>query len=357
MRTLLRTLLVTVLLLSAGALALGIKLFNQREILTARIQRLEAHVIATAPFIESADAEVREQPSFALLDGISEDYGEEDYSFWREYVKAGGAGLEATHAPAFRVDTDQLRTLYRPDPIEPDKPFTDAEGRKIMEGEDTMDELLDDLQAKTRTQLDRFNDTRIWLSEMREELDGTIKRHNTVMIQRDERRAEVTGLEQKRAQLESDLRDTEQGLAEARETIDSVETEIRDQRDEYADLRNEHDVLQLRFDALDRRHKTLSIECGKPGVGPVNVPLDKLEPGQKGRIAYHDRENHFVIMHLLPNAKLAEGVELTCVREHADDNATPTGRLRLREILADSGKAVASVMNDWEIQEDDRVIF
>ncbi|MDA1088123.1 MAG: hypothetical protein O2901_14055 [Verrucomicrobia bacterium] len=360
MRIFQRILIVLLLLLGAGSLAVGLKLFSQREILKARIQRLEGFVKSMAPTIESEPSEIRDQPGFTSLQGMGEDYADPDYTFWNKYIEVGGAGLEATDAATFRVDPEILKNLYRRDPVEPAKPFKDAEGRKIMEGEGTMDLLLDGLQEKTRAQLDRLNDTRYWLTQMRTELDATILKHNKVMDQRNERRVEVAELKEERAQLQAELRTTKASLAEAREQIDTLEADIRDKEEEYEQLNIEFEDLKVDMAALEKQHDDLRIQCGLVDPDDETEDPDGQEPtrrGEKGRIAYHDSENHFVIFSVPADTDLKDGVELTCVGKDSDDLATPTGKLRFRELFSESNQAVADVLNDWEIRKDDRVIF
>lgn len=194
---------------------------------------------------------------------------------------------------------------------------------------------------------------------MRSELDSTINRHNKVMAQRNERRAEVADLKEQRTKLQGDLRNTEASLAETREQIDSLEAEIRDKDEAYANLEADYQDQTVDLEALEKKYKELEIKCYGEQTTVENGGEDEppVGPGQKGRVAYHDSENHFVIISVPAETDLHEGVELTCIRKGADLNASPTGKLRFRKLFADSGKAVADVLNDWEIRKDDRVIF
>ncbi|MDA0323586.1 MAG: hypothetical protein O2923_12850 [Verrucomicrobia bacterium] len=112
--------------------------------------------------------------------------------------------------------------------------------------------------------------------------------------------------------------------------------------------------------ALEKQHDDLRIQCGLVDPDDETEDPDGQEPtrrGEKGRIAYHDSENHFVIFSVPADTDLKDGVELTCVGKDSDDLATPTGKLRFRELFSESNQAVADVLNDWEIRKDDRVIF
>jgi len=156
----LKALVVILLVLSITALALGTKLFGQRERLKGRAQKLETAIMALGAAIEQGSATLDREPDYPdrdISDCTEEVIADPEMSdFWSKYAPV----LEVQeNLPLQLKDRSvQLMTYYRIDPIT-QKVQIDPMGNKVISGEGTMQEVLDDLLAKAGDQYARLNKT------------------------------------------------------------------------------------------------------------------------------------------------------------------------------------------------------
>ena len=178
---LLKTLVVILFLMSAAAFTLGFLLFQKREILMGRTQKLEQALIAVGATIEAVAPSVDEKPDYPARD-LSETTASflpepERSDFWEHY--AAQLEIDADRYLDLAAHRAQLTSYYKIDPITL-RPVRDPfSGQKITAGKGTMQALLDDVMDKAEAQLHKLNQTRDQLRGTRDELVDVVTELNT----------------------------------------------------------------------------------------------------------------------------------------------------------------------------------
>lgn len=376
MGKLLRVLVVLVWLLTVGALVLGVLLFNRREMLKGRTQKLESTLKALGPTIEASEAERKpaEFPARDIDNCTAELIAQPQQSaFWKTYeVHREQQGL-----PFLEVNKRELQLMqfYKIDPIT-QKPQKDpATGLKVTSGEGTMQEVLDDVVAKSMAQLQRLNDTRQQLKTLREELVDTINELNkrkgelrqalNTIVERDKTIAQleekIKGLQQQIAGLEEEIKSLKDNIAELNQTItkknediDVCSNVIRQLKQKLAEFEKAQNTTRTRDDAAS---------SGGGGILEVSI-----QNGKKGRVRAVNPTWGFVVLELSDDF-LRElcGKDLSAPPPPAVDMHIKRGpdekyvtKVRLIQVRKDQKIGVADVLSDWlqmPVQPGDEVFY
>jgi len=360
MGKLLRVLVVILLLLSIGSLVLGILLFNKREILKGRTNKLETAVTALGLTIESESAEAR-QPDFTAKD-ISACEAQlvdtpEISDFWDTYkVHLEDQDLSKVDVKSQELD---LMSYYKSDPVTR-RPAKDAMGRRIMSGPGTMQQVLDDLLARAGDQYDRLNETRQQLTDLREEMERTVDELNT---RKGELRQALVTIEELRAEI-ARLNDE---IANLKDQIAQLQEEKQALQDELAEKTREIDTLHEEIDEkdaiIDDLKEKLAERPTTPETGLVIGPDQQIAPpvrpdmphGDKGRVVAIDRDWDFLVLEFDPQfLKDMLGEDLSAplpavelfVKRPGDSEEFVT-KVRLIQVRRDKGLGVADVIPGW----------
>ncbi|MCX7592102.1 MAG: hypothetical protein N2255_10800, partial [Kiritimatiellae bacterium] len=240
MGKLLKALTVVFLLLSGGALALGILLFQKRELLKGRTQKLENAVIALAATIEADEPKAATRLDLPARD-ISPCRAEvldtpELSTFWDNYSSA----LEEVDRPMLDLSRRkaELMQYYKIDPVT-GKPERDEMGLKKTSGEGTMQAVLDELQAKAVAQHARLNNTRIQLRKVREELVNTITEANKTKRDLRTSLVKIDDLNKTVDRLNGQIADLKQQITDINRQLDEQKATVADQKKQIALLEEE----------------------------------------------------------------------------------------------------------------------
>lgn len=307
MDKLLKVLVVLVLVLSAVALVFEFKLFGQREELKGRSQMLAEYTTKIAETVEVVPVDTP-------------------------------VDLATRDLPRMQVTSEQLKKYYQKDAA--GKVMKDPSGKALTTGPETMDAVLKDLAGRASLQYGRLNDTRTSLEQTRNTLSDT---SNTLVK-----------TEGDLAQTRDTLKRTEGDLESAKQDIEKKKTSIEEltQKNEACEAKSEKQVSEIgkltdklsdretQLEATKRYVEKLQKELAVcVGGGDTNAP----PPGLQGQIVLVNTNWNFVVVDVMPEAKVIPLTDLTIQR---DDKLV--GKLRVSEVLADRNFAVAEIMADWQ---------
>jgi len=361
MGKLLRVLVVIFLALSIGSLVLGIMLFNKREILQGRTHKLETSIKALGLTVESEAAESRpaayqgRDTSPCSAQPIDTP---EISTFWDTYK----AHLEDQDLPKIDVSKreDELRSYYKIDAVTL-KPARDARGRRITEGPGTMQQVLDDLQAKAGAQYDRLNETRQQLADLRAELVRTIEELNG--RKRDLREALRT-IEQLRAEiarLQEEIRGLKEQIARLEEEKRLLQDEVAEKNRKIQEMQEQLDDKDAIIAGLEEKLATKPVEPTRGPVpmteeGEIAVPVRAdLPHGEKGSVAAVEAGWNFLVLDLDPKflrdllgedlSQPLPAIELFIKR--AGGGQEFVTKVRLIQVRRDKNIGVADMLPGW----------
>lgn len=290
--------------LSIAAVVLAHIIYSKREQIIARNQILTSGYIKLAPTLEDSLVDPPEQPPQYPAKDISActsdflDKTNEVSDFW---TKKYDPKIELGVKDMFDINKRKLdlMTLYKKNQlgeIEED-PIT---GAKKMDGEGTMQALLDELFNKSKTQLERLNEARQMVGIVREELIETINDLNKTKV---DLRKRTKDLEDTKAKLEA----TETELASTKKKLEDCEAAKKVAEDKVADLEKQKADVEAKCQELEMENKKLAKkiadmakQVGTEPVGPglQTAPIWNYTPGVKGSVAAVNERWNYVLIKL-----------------------------------------------------------
>jgi hypothetical protein len=370
MGKLLRVLVGFFLLFSIAALVLGILLFNKRELLKGRTQKLETALIKLGATIEAEPAPAPGDTYVSRdIDDCTPDIIDNPATsdFWDSYkTNLEKQGIETLDIDKRKRD---LMTYYLRDPFD-NKIKVDAAGLKITEGDGTMQNLLNDILEKARQQLDRLNETRQQLTDLREEHIVTIEELNdrkmrlrealNTIVQLeatiDELNAEIAGLKDTIAQLEDEKRKLEEQIVELQREIEELEQDKKELEGTIEVLKKEIEDLRNPIDP-DSKEARRALPIGFV-----------IQPGVKGKVAAVNPDWNFVVL------QLTDEFLLEVLGKDLDRNFAPidvylkrtvrgedfVSKVRILQIRKEEKIGVGDILSDWQhlpVKEGDVVFY
>lgn len=358
----LRIVVIFLLLLSIGALVFGIMLFQKRELLKGRTQKLETTLLNLAPLIEAQfpPEEIPAKPTDARdIDDCRDEVNENPKrsAFWDDYK----IELEVPDLARFDLDSRklQLQTYYKINPIT-DKPEKDEYGNKLSKGEGTMQALLDEFILKAKEQYIRLNDTRAQLKALREEYVATVQDLNSQKRTLRESLVKIT-------QLEGEIRDLKAKIQELETTIAGLEAKIKELENTIAEkeleIKKRDEVIAQRDVEIQRLKITIQ-QLSSKDDSEVKFPISA---GEKGKIVAINHEYGFVVCEV-QDAFLKEvlGTDMNFpiprdlnLMVYRGDKQFIT-KVRLRTLRITDRIAVADIMVNWRKSEPavgDRILY
>jgi len=386
----LRVLTVFIFLLSAAALTLGIMLFNKREMLKGRAQKLEQAVGRLAKTFEYEDpAPPDPLPEYTARD-ISEctevplaDPTRSD--FWDTYKHELELNADESVSLDSQAKQRELMSYYKWDLIK-DRPERDSlTGEKMTTGPGTMQNLLDDLIKRAQSQIDRLMSVRAQLVATREELENTIVELNQRKGTLREKLAEIVRLNGEIARLNGIVDQKNMEIAELKDTIKSLELRIQDLEQDKRKLQEDLDDQRIKNEKLtatvaELRGIIKKLEPGGGGSGSLqpqdpggidHVSTIKLtvKPGAKGTVGAVNEKQGFVVMKLSDEflKELHEQLQtrdhvpaVTLIIKRGEVNPKFIAKVKLIQLKEEQGLGIGDVLTDWQqdtIQIGDSIIY
>lgn len=367
MGILLRVMVVFLTLFSAFALTLGVLLFNKREVLKGRTQKLETKLIKLATQIEETDATIEEQniPNYPERDAspctATPVEQPETTKFWTEKYKPA-MELQDQKTIDLNPKRTALMTYYKIDPVTQKIAVDQQSGFRITEGEGTMESVLTDLVSRATAQLGRLNETRELLSITRKELVETITELNTV--KQDLRKALKTIVD-KDAEIENlkgVIRQKDEQIAALNVTIQQKDDTIADLNKQIMVLKGDIEVRETTIKNQKRQIAVLEAEKiereGKRSTKETSESPEasRVPPGDKGTVISVDGEWKFCVLSFNEDfLKELLGPELTynvpsihlLIRKPGEKGKFAT-KVRLMQLDINKKLGVANIMTDWQ---------
>lgn len=388
----LRVLTIFIFLFAIAALTLGIMLFNRREILKGRTQKLETAVRQFAKTLEAEEPPIPEPvPQYPARDESEvtaapvTDPLRSD--FWNRYNHALEEGSSTFLELDSRSKLRQLMSYYRWDVVE-DKAWRDPlTGQKSTDGEGTLQELLNGVQRQAEAQLARLLRTRAELVKTRRELVTTVTELNQHKGTLRDRLAEIVRLNGEITRLNGEIRRKDMQIEELQGTVRNLEGRIQDFEQQVRLLEEQLDDQRLRneqhLETIARLRGIIDVlEKGSPrGPTPTeegdhdrtiltrSINLT-IAAGPKGRVISVNEHHGFVVMELnqeflnelrgqLETRDQVPAVRLNVQRGEGED-AEFVSRVRLTQLREDQGLGIGDIMTNWQqmpIQPGDTVVF
>lgn len=373
MGKLLRALVIVCLLLSIGALALGIMLFKKRELLKGRTQKLETAVIAVGTTIETEPPAEPQDKTYPARDTspCTEEIldNPERSDFWTKY----SAKLEAQDQPKLNLDSRriELMTYYKVDPVT-GQPLRDpATGYKLIKGEGTMQGVLDDLLSKAEEQYNRLNETRQQLTDLRVQLVDTITDLNkrkgelrTALKDIVDLKAEIQKLNDEKIQLEKKAEEAEEAKRVAEEQVAEQQKQIAMIEEEKTELKRMNTQLKKEIEKIHGAPGATS--SGFPALGSTPQPI--VKPGTKGKVAAVNPKWNFIVLDLSDDflreilgddlSGPVPPIELQIKRGSKPEKFVT--KVRLIEVRRQQKLGIADILDSWQqlpVEEGDLVFY
>ncbi len=363
----LRVLVIILLLLSAGAFALGFMLFSKREMLKGRTLKMEKAIKDMDAFIEAEPGILEAKPADPNRD-ISPCTPElltspEMSDFWKNY----NYDLEVQE-PGSMVDSarnaDQLMQYYQIDPLT-GKASVDGMGKKVTKGKGTLQEILDKMVSSAEAQYERLNATRQQLLTLRKEYVSAVEELNEKKQKLRETLATVVDRDNTISELSEKIR----GL-EGR--ISALETEKKALEDQIAELRRDVAKLNDTIVAKDREITSLKSEnesLRKKAAGDKESIMGKddwsgIEAGEKGKVTSVNPKWNFAvaelsdgfIKELLGDDFSREFRPVTLFIKRPGVNGAFVSKVKLLQLKKDQKLCIADILTNWQqlpVQEGD----
>lgn len=367
MGKLLRVLVIIFLVLSAAAFTLGLLLFEKRELLKGRTQKLEQTLLQLASTLEAGAPTVERKPEFPAKDispvGTERVDTPDLSTFWDTYQPV--LELAAPSTLDLRPRQYELMNYYRRD-RQTGRIVRDPLGRPETRGEGTMQAVLDEVLTRATEQYTRLNDTRRQLVAVRTELVNTIAEHNQ---QKNQLRASLRDIEQKKAEiarlngevrnlnarvddLTAEKRQLEEQVAEHKRAADLMRDQMKEK---------DAEVAQLKKDLADCKGMTLARADGTGPTRDVSGAeqeriLRNIGPGDKGRVLAVNPEWNFVVVQLeeaFLKELLGEDLQgdfprIELMVRRPGEKVEFVSKVRLNSLRKADGVAIADNLSDWQ---------
>ena len=356
------------LVLASTALVLGILLFEKREILKGRAQKLEQAIIQLGATIEAESVVLDDKPVYPErdVDDVSDRLIEEP--MMGEYWETFSPELEAGSRETLDIGSkqDQLMIYYMRDPGTL-KPLVDPRtGMRITKGSGTMQEVLDGVISKSAEQLDRLNDTRAQLIDVRGELVDTInglnrrkKELRQAYVDISDRNRTIAGLEVEVHQRDETIGEYKKEMIALNDTIQERNRTIEDKDGQLFKLQKDKEFLADRVAFLE----------GQSIDGDPNIWFG-MTKGYKGNVASVDEHWKFVVLQLTEEflaqyryaaekGRIIPEPDLYVGRKKNGDEEFVT-KVRLSHVDPKKRLGVANVLEAWQqksVRKGDRVYY
>ena len=371
----LRVLVILILVLSVAALIFANALFQKREMLLKRNRVLVDQIVKVAKTIEASDAPDAAAPD--IRKDVSEVTEREVANPEKESVLEGYAmKLEQANLPTLDFDNDakrlQLKNYYV---IGPDgKPERDpVDGTFKTRGPGSMQELLDQMFERAKTQQATLNKTRSELAKIRELLASAVAEINKLKTDGRAAKKELKETKDQVAALTTEKETLEGRVAKLTAEKKELAAEAADAKAEVEKIKEENVTI---VEQLASANKTIA-EMKKRGYGGgENVSAAGSAPfaptaGDKGKILEANDELKFVII-AFSNDAMTEmlGAERQNPVPQVDMNVRRIGRksaagefvtrVKLRQAVRGKNLVVADILSDWQqapVEKGDVVFF
>jgi len=324
MRIFLRIMVVFLLIMSGVALYLGIKLFQQREQLKARVNMLE---LSVADLSRQIETEKSKDPEQRMLPPVNVDVRD-----LKKYFAVDSLGK-----PIEMIDTKTQAKIYK------------------TYGPGTMRDTLDNLIAKAKEQSDTMDKTREILRETRLKLEDNqaklvkSKAEGAALAERiDQLLEQVASQKEEIAALDNTVASKDDQISTLNTQIEEQKIKITKQEEKIFEIKSTIAAQDKLISDLQREIETL--KHGKPGGTVWDVTH-----GRKGTISKVNPDFGFVVIATIPNINLPPDVNLVIRRDKI-----LVAKVHVLKVKAEQNIAIGEILWQWlkmPIQEGDNVDY
>ncbi len=305
MAKLLKVLVVLLLILSAVALIIEIILVRQREELKGRNIMLTRGALQVAKTLEVI-------PSDTPVD------------------------LATRDLPRLQLTDEMFKHFYQ---VGPDGRKVVENGKKKTDGPGTLDAVLKDISARADLQFVRLNDTRSGLESTRTTLGETSNTLVATVQDLGQTKDKLKVTENNLDQAKQDIEQKTGQITDLTQKTEALTADVERKKEEVAKLSDKLSDTEAKIEATKRYVEKLQ----KDLESCLRGPSDGQTPGLQGQIVVVNTNWNFVVVDVLPDAKLIPMTELTVQR-----NDKLVGKVRVSEVIRDRHFAFGEILPDWQ---------
>jgi hypothetical protein len=317
MAKLLKVLVVLLLILSAVALVIEIVLIRQREEIKGRNTMLTRGALQVARTLEVIPAETN-------LDLVTRDL------------------------PRLQLNDEMFKHFYQ---LGADGKTIVENGKKKTEGPGTLDSVLKEISTRAELQFVRLNDTRSGLESTRTTLGVTSNTLVSTVQDLSQTQDKLKETETNLGQAKQDITQKAEQITDLTQKTEALTADVERKKEEVAKLGDKLSDTEAKIEATKRYIEKLQKDLESCLRGPSEGQI----PGLQGQVVVVNTNWNFVVIDVLPEAKL---VPLTELRVQREDKLV--GKVRVSEVLRDRHFAFGEILPDWQqlpIAKGDNVFY
>ncbi len=305
MAKLLKVLVVLLLVLSAVALVVEIILVRQREELKGRNIMLTRGALQVAKTLEVIPADTN-------------------------------VDLAARDLPLLQLNEEMFKHFYQ---IGADGKKVVENGKKKTEGPGTLDAVLKDISGRAELQFVRLNDTRSGLLSTRTTLGETSNTLVNTIQDLNQTKDTLKTTENNLDTAKQDIVQKTEKITDLTQKTEALTADVERKKEEVAKLSDKLSDTEAKIEATKRYVEKLQ----KDLESCLRGPSEGQTPGLQGQVIVVNTNWNFVVMDILPEAKLVPMTDLTVQREDK-----LVGKVRVSEVIRDRHFAFGEILNDWQ---------
>ncbi len=305
MAKLLKVLVVLLLILSAVALVIELVLTLQREELKGRNALLTRGALQVSKTLEVIPADTN-------------------------------VDLATRDLPRLQLNNEMFKRFYQ---IGADGKTIVVNGKKKTDGPDTLDSVLKEISARADLQFIRLNDTRGNLESTRVTLGETSNTLVTTIGELNQTKDKLKETENNLAQAKQEIAQKIEQITDLTQKNEGLTADVERKKEEIAKLSDKLSDMEAKIEATKRYIEKLQKDLDSCLRGPA----EDQTPGLKGQVVVVNTNWNFVVIDVLPDAKLVPMTELRVQREDK-----LVGKVRVSEVLRDRHFAFGEILPDWE---------
>ena len=317
MAKLLKVLVVLLLILSAVALVIEIVLIRQREEIKGRNTMLTRGALQVARTLEVIPAETN-------LDLVTRDL------------------------PRLQLNDEMFKHFYQ---LGTDGKTIVENGKKKTEGPGTLDSVLKEISTRAELQFVRLNDTRSGLESTRATLGVTSNTLVSTVQDLSQTQDKLKETETNLGQAKQDITQKAEQITDLTQKTEALTADVERKKEEVAKLGDKLSDTEAKIEATKRYIEKLQKDLESCLRGPAEGQI----PGLQGQVVVVNTNWNFVVIDVLPEAKLVPMTELRVQREDK-----LVGKVRVSEVLRDRHFAFGEILPDWQqlpIAKGDNVFY
>ncbi|MEI6809205.1 MAG: hypothetical protein WCN95_10845 [bacterium] len=314
MKIVLRLLVVLLVILSGVALFLGIRLFEQREQLKARINLLEQ---STADLSKQIETEKAPDVAMRRLPTVNVDIRDIKHYYLID---------KTTGTPQEIIDTKTGKKVY------------------VSDGPGTMKPVLKSLLEKAKLQTDTLDETRMAVTDLRDSLKKSQDKVHSLLAKIKGLETDIENLREEGDRLKEEITELKATVSTKDEEILGLKKQIEDHKAKITKQEEQMFVQKNTMIALEKRNADLQDKIRRLEAerGITGTTVHDIAHGLKGSVIEVNPEWSFVVIKMNPDTKLAHDITLILRRD-----GQLVGKIKILRIKPEQNLAIAEILWPW----------